>query len=45
MKNDLEMYVDGIRDDLKKIWENEANYTDEEREAAEENGDPVDLYS
>ena len=45
MKSDLEMYVDGIRDDLKKIWENEANYTDEEREAAEENGDPVDLYS
>lgn len=42
-ETELESYVDGIRDDIKKLYE--AEPTDEEREEAEENGDPCDLYS
>ena len=41
--NDLQKYVDGIAADLRKLYE--ADPTDEEREAAEENGDACDLYS
>lgn len=41
--NELKKYVDGIRDDIKNIYE--ADYTDEEREAMEENGEAYDLYS
>lgn len=43
MKNELKEYVDGIRDDLKNLYE--ADYTDEERETMEENGEAYDLYS
>lgn len=45
MKNELEKYVYGIRDDLKKIWESEAELTDEERKEREENGEAFDLIS
>ena len=41
--NDLRKYVDNIADDLRKLYEHEP--TDEEREAAEENGDACDLYT
>lgn len=41
--NELQKYVDGIAADLRRLYE--ANPTDEEREAAEENGDAYDLYS
>ena len=41
--NELQKYVDGIAADLRKLYE--ADPTDEEREAAEENGDACDLYS
>jgi hypothetical protein len=41
--NDLQKYVDSIAADLRKLYE--ADPTDEEREAAEENGDACDLYS
>jgi len=41
--NDLQKYVDGIAADLRRLYE--ADPTDEEREAAEENGDAYDLYS
>lgn len=41
--NDLQKYVDGIAADLRRLYE--ADPTDEEREAAEENGDACDLYS
>lgn len=43
MKNELQNYVEGIRDDLKKLFE--AEYTDEERENMEESGEAYDLYS
>ena len=41
--NELTKYVEGIRDDLKKLFE--AEYTDEERESMEESGEAYDLYS
>jgi hypothetical protein len=41
--NDLQKYVDGIAADLRKLYE--ADPTDEEREAADENGEDCDLYS
>ena len=41
--NDLQKYVDGIAADLRRLYE--ADPTDEEREAAEENGEDCDLYS
>ena len=41
--NDLQKYVDGIAADLRRLYE--ADPTDEEREAAEGNGDACDLYS
>lgn len=41
--NELQNYVDRIADDLRKLYEHEP--TDEEREAAEENGDACDLYT
>lgn len=41
--NDLQNYVDGIAADLRRLYE--ADPTDEEREAAEENGDACDLYT
>ena len=41
--NELQKYVDGIAADMRKLYE--ADPTDEEREAAEENGDACDLYS
>ena len=41
--SDLQKYVDGIAADLRKLYE--ADPTDEEREAAEENGEACDLYS
>lgn len=41
--NELQKYVDGIAADLRRLYE--ADPTDEEREAAEENGDACDLYS
>ena len=43
MKNELQAYVDGIREDIKKLYE--ADMTDEEREALEESGEAYDLYS
>jgi hypothetical protein len=44
MKNEqLKAYVDGIRDDLKNLYELEIS--DDEREEREENGEPYDLYS
>ena len=39
---DLQMYVDSIAADLRKLYE--ADPTDEEREAAEESGEACDLY-
>ena len=41
--NELQKYVDGIAADLRRLYE--ADPTDEEREAAEENGEDCDLYS
>lgn len=43
MTNELKKYVDGIRDDLKNLYE--AEYTEEEREQMEEDGEAYDLYS
>ncbi len=43
MTNELKKYVDGIRDDLKNLYE--AEYTEEERERMEEDGEAYDLYS
>lgn len=43
MKNELREYVEGIRNDLNKLYE--ASYTDEEREKMEETGEAYDLYS
>lgn len=43
MKNELKEYVDSIRDELKKLYE--SDYTDEEREQMEENGEAYDLFS
>ena len=43
MTNDLKKYVDGIRDDIKKLYE--AEYTEDEREQMEEDGEAYDLYS
>ncbi len=40
--NDLQKYVDDIAADLRMLYE--ADPTDEEREAAEENGEDCDLY-
>ena len=40
---DLENMVNSIRDDLIRLYE--ADYTDEEREQMEENGEAYDLYS
>ena len=40
---ELRNYVDSIRDDLNKLYE--SDFTDEEREAAEENGEAYDLYT
>lgn len=41
--NELQKYVDSIAADLRKLYE--ADLTDEEREAAEENGEAYDLYT
>lgn len=41
--NELRSYVDRIRDEIKALYE--ADYTDEEREELEENGEAYDLYS
>ena len=43
MKKELQNYVDGIRADIVKLYE--AEYTEEEREEMEENGEAFDLYS
>lgn len=43
MANDLRNYVDGIRDEIKNLYEIEL--TDEEREEREENGEAYDIYS
>ena len=43
MKNELKKYVDGIRDDLKNLYD--SDITDEERDEREENGEAYDLYS
>ena len=40
---ELENMVNGIRDDLNRL--HEADYTDEEREQMEENGEAYGLYS
>ena len=40
---ELENMVNSIRDDLNRLYE--ADYTDEEREEMEENGEACDLYS
>ena len=40
---DLESMVDSIRDELNRLYE--ADYTEEEREEMEENGEAYDLYS
>ena len=40
---ELKEYVDRIRDDIKALYE--ADYTDEQREEMEENGEAYDLYS
>ena len=40
---ELENMVTSIRDDLNRLYE--ADYTDEEREQMEENGEAYDLYS
>jgi hypothetical protein len=42
MMNELKKYVDGIRDELKALYE--LDITDEEREEREENGEPCSLY-
>lgn len=42
MMNELKKYVDGIRDELKALYE--LDITDEEREKREESGDPCSLY-
>lgn len=42
MMNELKKYVDGIRDELKELYE--LDITDEEREEREENGEPCSLY-
>lgn len=41
--NELQKYVDSIAADLRKLYE--ADLTDEEREAAEENGEAYDMYT
>lgn len=41
--NELQKYVEDIAADLRRLYE--ADPTDEEREAAEENGEDCDLYS
>lgn len=41
--NELQKYVDSIAAELRKMYE--ADLTDEEREAAEENGEAYDLYT
>ena len=41
--NELRKYVDSIADALRKLYEHEP--TEEEREAAEENGEACDLYT
>lgn len=41
--NELQKYVDSIAAELRKLYE--ADLTDEEREAAEENGEAYDLYT
>lgn len=40
---ELKNMVTSIRDDLNRLYD--ANYTDEEREEMEENGEAYDLYS
>ena len=40
---ELENMVTSIRDELNRLYE--ANYTDEERDEMEENGEAYDLYS
>ena len=40
---ELKNMVTSIRDDLNRLYD--ANYTDEEREEMEENGEACDLYS
>lgn len=40
---ELQNYVDSIRDDLNKLYE--ADFTDEERERLEEEGEPTDVYT
>lgn len=42
MMNELKKYVDGIRDELKNLYE--LDLTEEEREEREENGEPCGLY-
>lgn len=43
MKSDIQIYVDSIRDDLKKLYE--AEYTAEEIEELESNGEAYDVTS
>ena len=43
MTNELKKYVDGIRDEIKNLYE--ADYTDEERDELEANGEAFDLWS
>lgn len=43
MKNELKAYVEGILDDLNKLYE--SDFTDEELEAMAEDGEAYDLYS
>ena len=40
--NELQKYVDAIADELKTLYN--ADFTDEERDAREESGEPSDLY-
>lgn len=42
MTNELKKYVDGIRDELKALYE--LDITDEEREEREESGEACSLY-
>lgn len=42
MMSELKKYVDGIRDELKALYE--LDITDEERDEREENGEPCSLY-
>ena len=43
MKSDIQIYVDSIRDDLKQLYD--AEYTEEQIEALQNNGEAYDVYS